>query len=85
MATLYLLCAEQLLVQPDQADQLFTGLTSVGARLVIPKFKTETMLNLNTPLKEMGITQAFNPSSANFSGISPGIKTNRIINFRVSQ
>nr|KAI8738080.1 leukocyte elastase inhibitor-like [Biomphalaria glabrata] len=62
---------EQLLVQPDQADQLFTGLTSVGARLVIPKFKTETMLNLNTPLKEMGITQAFNPSSANFSGISP--------------
>ncbi|XP_055861299.1 leukocyte elastase inhibitor-like [Biomphalaria glabrata] len=62
---------EQLLVQPDQADQLFTGLTSVGARLVIPKFKTETMLNLNTPLKEMGITQAFNPSSANFSGITP--------------
>uniref|UniRef100_A0A2C9KWC2 Serpin domain-containing protein n=1 Tax=Biomphalaria glabrata TaxID=6526 RepID=A0A2C9KWC2_BIOGL len=62
---------EQLLVEPDQADQLFTGLTSVGARLVIPKFKTETMLNLNTPLKEMGITQAFNPSSANFSGISP--------------
>nr|KAI8738081.1 leukocyte elastase inhibitor-like [Biomphalaria glabrata] len=62
---------EQLLVQPDQADQLFTGLTSVGARLVIPKFKTETTLNLNTPLKEMGITQAFNPSSANFSGITP--------------
>ncbi|XP_055863185.1 leukocyte elastase inhibitor-like [Biomphalaria glabrata] len=61
---------EQLLVQPEKVKQLFTGLSSVRVQLSIPKFKTETTLSLNTPLKDMGIRKAFISNAANFSGIT---------------
>ncbi|KAI8739265.1 leukocyte elastase inhibitor [Biomphalaria glabrata] len=62
---------EQLLVQPEKVKQLFTGLSSVRVQLSIPKFKTETTLSLNTPLRDMGIRKAFISNAANFSGITP--------------
>ncbi|KAK6967366.1 antitrypsin-like isoform X1 [Biomphalaria glabrata] len=61
---------EQLLVQPANVKQLFTGLTNIRVRLSIPKFKTETTLSLNNPLKDLGIRKAFIKNAANFSGIT---------------
>uniref|UniRef100_A0A2C9L6N4 Serpin domain-containing protein n=1 Tax=Biomphalaria glabrata TaxID=6526 RepID=A0A2C9L6N4_BIOGL len=64
---------EQLLARPEKVKQLFTGLSSVRVQLSIPKFKTETTLSLNTPLKDMGIRKAFISKVADFSGITSGI------------
>ncbi|KAI8739264.1 antitrypsin isoform X1 [Biomphalaria glabrata] len=61
---------EQLLARPEKVKQLFTGLSSVRVQLSIPKFKTETTLSLNTPLKDMGIRKAFISKVADFSGIT---------------
>ncbi|XP_055863186.1 leukocyte elastase inhibitor-like [Biomphalaria glabrata] len=61
---------EQLLARPERVKQLFTGLSSVRVQLSIPKFKTETTLSLNTPLKDMGIRKAFISKVADFSGIT---------------
>nr|KAI8738074.1 antitrypsin-like isoform X1 [Biomphalaria glabrata] len=61
---------EQLLDRPEKVKQLFTGLSSVRVQLSIPKFKTETTLSLNTPLKDMGIRKAFISKVADFSGIT---------------
>ena len=42
--------------------------TEEDVDLTLPKFKIETMLNLNDPLKVMGMTDMFNPNKADFSG-----------------
>ena len=42
--------------------------TKEDVDLILPKFKIETTLNLNDPLKLMGMTDMFNPNKADFSG-----------------
>ncbi|KAK0043872.1 leukocyte elastase inhibitor [Biomphalaria pfeifferi] len=60
---------EKLLAQPNKVNDLFTGLNYVRVQLAIPKFKTETKLTLNKPLKDMGMVKAFSPMAADFTGI----------------
>nr|KAI8738076.1 leukocyte elastase inhibitor-like [Biomphalaria glabrata] len=61
---------EKLLAQPNKVNDLFTGLNYVRVQLAIPKFKTETTLSLNKPLKDMGMVKAFSPMAADFTGIT---------------
>ena len=42
--------------------------TKEDVDLILPKFKIETTLNLNDPLKLMGMTDMFQPNLADFSG-----------------
>jgi serpin B len=52
---------------------LETWMSAAQARTVtvaLPKFKTETFLNLSDDLKAMGMKDAFNPDAADFSGIN---------------
>jgi len=37
--------------------------------LYVPKFKFDVQQSLNSKLQKLGITNAFNPATANFSGI----------------
>jgi serpin B len=43
---------------------------STKVRLVLPKFKTESAFDLNAPLQSLGITAAFNPLTADLTGIA---------------
>uniref|UniRef100_A0A0B7AP59 Serpin domain-containing protein n=1 Tax=Arion vulgaris TaxID=1028688 RepID=A0A0B7AP59_9EUPU len=52
-------------------DPFFENLRPEYLRLFLPKFKIDNnAVNLNEPLKEMGIVEAFNDKKANFTGIS---------------
>ncbi|KAK6967439.1 leukocyte elastase inhibitor-like isoform X1 [Biomphalaria glabrata] len=61
---------EMLLPLPGKTSQLFVGLTPVRAKVEIPKFKIETSLKLKKTLVELGISDAFNPARADFTGIT---------------
>ncbi|XP_059179574.1 serpin B6-like [Physella acuta] len=63
---------ETLLATPGKVDELFTGLSYTRLQLSIPKFKIETTLSLNQPLKDLGMVKAFSPMGADFTGISTG-------------
>lgn len=67
---------EKLAAKPALMQQI---LEKGGARveellLYLPRFRMETSFNLNDVLKQMGIRDAFDGSSADFTGIvSPGV------------
>ncbi|BFZ05360.1 hypothetical protein BsWGS_08399 [Bradybaena similaris] len=65
---------ESTLLAPGNVDQLFQGLTPRHVRLSIPKFKIESSIGLKTPLQQLGLLKPFNPSTANFQGISSAAK-----------
>jgi len=54
----------------QMAQDWTTTLRSQEVVLAMPRWKTRQALGLNTALQQLGIHQAFNPSSADFSGIS---------------
>ena len=49
--------------------ELFAGATVPKGHLVLPKFKLENTFKLIDPLKALGMTTAFNPVKADFSGM----------------
>ncbi|HMD87971.1 MAG TPA: serpin family protein [Anaerolineaceae bacterium] len=74
---------EMVVVLPDQGrfntfeagldavkvDQIFKDLNGAEVDLTMPKFKIESSFSLSDTLASMGMTDAFNPSSADFSGM----------------
>ncbi|XP_059168232.1 serpin I2-like [Physella acuta] len=54
---------EKHLSDPHNINRLFANLTAIDAEVKIPKFKTETTLDLIKPLKELGIVKAFGPGA----------------------
>ncbi|BFZ05358.1 hypothetical protein BsWGS_08396 [Bradybaena similaris] len=65
---------ESTLLVPGNVDKLFQGLTPHHVRLSIPKFKIESSIGLKTPLQQLGLQKPFDPSTANFQGISSAAK-----------
>ncbi|KAH9525659.1 Serpin B6 [Bulinus truncatus] len=59
---------EKLLTQPVKVQRMFTGFNYGKVQLAVPKFKTESTINLNGALKNLGIVKAFQPT-ADFSDI----------------
>jgi serine protease inhibitor len=57
---------------PDNLAAWSAAATSTDVELSLPKFTMQTSVDLAQVLPEMGMTDAFN-SSADFSGISPGL------------
>ncbi|MEX0711474.1 MAG: serpin family protein [Pirellulales bacterium] len=51
-------------------DNWLTGLRNELVKVVIPKFTLETQMDMNAPLASLGVTRAFRPGDADFSGIS---------------
>ena len=51
-------------------SQITTGLQAADVDLTLPRFKIETKSNLNSALAGMGMPLAFDPSRADFSGIT---------------
>ena len=54
----------------DYYNELKATLNSNEVKILLPKFTFETKAQLNEPLQDMGITDAFNLGTADFSGIS---------------
>ncbi|MDY0386482.1 MAG: serpin family protein, partial [Methanolobus sp.] len=54
----------------DYYNELKDTLNSNEVKILLPKFTFETKAKLNEPLQDMGITDAFNLGTADFSGIS---------------
>jgi serpin B len=54
----------------NELDQAFNATDKRELRVKLPKFKAEYSRRLNSDLKSLGMENAFNRSSANFSGIS---------------
>lgn len=59
----------------DDLEEIINNLTlasktKYGVTIFVPKFSFDYNLNLKEDLKSLGITDAFNPSLANFSNIS---------------
>jgi serpin B len=50
--------------------QITTGLQAADVDLTLPRFKIETKSNLNSALAGMGMPLAFDPSRADFSGMT---------------
>ena len=51
--------------------KLLQGVSDYDVDAAMPKFQAETFVDLNEPLKAMGIVDAFNPGAANLNGIAP--------------
>ncbi len=49
------------------------GFADEDGDLVLPKFKLEYSVELAQPLQELGMKTAFDPGTADFSGMGPGI------------
>ncbi|XP_059168243.1 antichymotrypsin-2-like [Physella acuta] len=64
---------EKSLSGQNEIDQLFTGLSKKTVFVQIPKFTTESTLDLNEPLRELGMVEAFD-SGADFSRITTSRK-----------
>ncbi|XP_059168246.1 serpin I2-like [Physella acuta] len=62
---------EKYLSDPHNVNCLFMDLKIYYAEVKIPKFTTETTLDLMKPLKELGIAKAFGPG-AEFPRITSG-------------
>ncbi|XP_059168240.1 antichymotrypsin-2-like [Physella acuta] len=62
---------EQLISHPTKMEKLFKGLKKKRVFVDIPKFTTETTLDLKQPLIELGMVEAFGPG-ADFRDISSG-------------
>ena len=50
-----------------------SGFSSQHVNFVLPKFKVEYSVELGQPLQALGMKAAFSASSADFSGIAPGL------------
>lgn len=51
-------------------DEVIAALTDTEAQVSLPKFEIRTQADLNTALAALGISDAFDPSRADFTGIS---------------
>jgi serpin B len=56
-------------LSPDMLDQVTRGLRGLEVRLALPKFHIESEIGLNEALKGLGMTDAFDPAAADFSGM----------------
>jgi serpin B len=54
----------------EQIIRINSDLSSKRVNLRMPKFDYESSINANDPLAEMGMSEAFDPYVANFSGIN---------------
>ena len=54
----------------DLLAETLNGLQPTSVKLSIPKFTFESEFNLSDTLKSMGMTDAFDPNSANFTGMT---------------
>jgi serpin B len=52
-----------------QLDEILSGLEYTHIDLTLPKFKVESSFSLNQTLTDLGMTDAFSPSKADFSGM----------------
>jgi serpin B len=59
----------QASLSEEKLDALVAGLQHEDVRLWLPKFKYEYSLALNDSLKQMGMTDAFDDTRADFSGM----------------
>ena len=50
-------------------DEILSGLEYTHIDLTLPKFKVESSFSLNQTLTDLGMTDAFSPSKADFSGM----------------
>ncbi|XP_062377290.1 leukocyte elastase inhibitor-like isoform X1 [Sardina pilchardus] len=63
---------EQMLTYENFAEWTKPGrMRTVEVQVGLPKFKLEEMYDLKEILESMGMTDAFNPESCDFSGMSP--------------
>ena len=53
----------------NKVDNILAGLSSANVSLTMPKFTFEFSLGLNEVLARMGMSDAFNPTAADFSGM----------------
>ncbi len=53
----------------DAMEKWTSGLFSCGIEVLVPKFTVTHRLTLDAVLKEMGVTDAFDPREADFSGM----------------
>lgn len=61
---------ESTLIIPGVIENMLEGLSLVHVKLSLPKVKTKSTYDLNSPLKALGIVRAFDPHQADFQGIS---------------
>ncbi|BFZ18433.1 hypothetical protein BsWGS_21472 [Bradybaena similaris] len=61
---------EKQLSQPGKISKLVQGLKQTTVQIALPKFRIESRFQLKEKLGQMDMQRAFNPSSADFSGIS---------------
>jgi len=54
----------------EKLEACTTPLRKTRVDVHLPRFKTESTFSLNEPLAALGLTDAFNPQLADFSGIS---------------
>jgi serpin B len=57
-------------LQPAAISDILAGMTYSRVDLEMPKFDFETDINANDPLIALGMGDAFNPDTADFSGIT---------------
>lgn len=57
-------------LSPDVLDEIVAGLGGEKVELRFPKFEIETSATLNEPLAALGMDRAFDPATADFSGIT---------------
>ena len=57
----------------DSRQEIKSGFRYREGTLVLPKFGIEYSVELRKPLQSLGMRAAFDPSTANFSGIAPGL------------
>ncbi|XP_059165405.1 serpin B4-like [Physella acuta] len=60
---------EKWLSNPQHMEELFKNLRPKSVSVTIPKFQTETTLDLKQPLMDLGMVEAFGPG-ADFTGIT---------------
>ncbi len=69
----------------EKVSKLLSGASTAHVQAAIPKFETEYKLNLNQALITMGMSDAFNSTAADFSGISENAMGNLYINRVIHQ
>lgn len=61
--------AVQSTFSPDMYAEILDGLALQSAELKLPRFESEFSTSLSTPLKSLGLVDAFDPDLANFRGM----------------
>ncbi len=57
-------------LNPDLLSEILSGMTNQRVDLEMPKFDFESDINANDPLVALGMGAAFDPATADFSGIT---------------